>query len=368
MRPALAPSGRIRRTPFTDAVEAAGVSAWSVYNHMLLPAVFRSPEEDYRHLKAAVQLWDVACERQVELSGPDARRLVQRLTPRDLGALGATRCVYAPVTDARGGMLNDPVIVQVDDDRFWISIADGDLIQWVLGVVASGGFDVRVHEPDINPLAVQGPKAEAVMEAVFGGGLPRRLFDVAWPSFGAVPMAVARSGYSKQGGFEIYVPGGPVAMALWNAIAEAGRPHDIRVGCPNQIERIEGGLLSYGADMTLADTPLQCGLGRFVSDSQLGACFGGGVLQDERRAGSVRQIRPVEIEAEALPVCDRSWPMTDGRGAAAGRVTSAAVSPDFGCGVGVAMVGRDHWKPGTELTVATQDGPRAAIVRETFWN
>ena len=92
----ISPSRRLRRTPFSDGVEAAGVKAYTVYNHMLLPTVFRSVEEDYHHLKQAVQVWDVACERQVELRGPDAGRLMQLLTPRDRGQCCPASAIMCP--------------------------------------------------------------------------------------------------------------------------------------------------------------------------------------------------------------------------------------------------------------------------------
>ena len=164
----LSVSHRLRRTPFTEGVTAAGVKAYTVYNHMLLPTVFRSVEEDCAHLKSAVQAWDVSCERQAELRGPDASRLMQMLTPRDLRKLSIGQCFYVPMVDETGGMLNDPVLLKLSEDRYWISIADSDLLYWVKGLAYGLHWEVDVIEPDVSPLAVQGPKADDLMARVFG--------------------------------------------------------------------------------------------------------------------------------------------------------------------------------------------------------
>ncbi len=263
----IAPSRRVRRTPFTDGVEAAGVKGYTVYNHMLLPTVFRSVTEDYHHLKTAVQVWDVACERQVELRGPDSARLMQMLTPRDLRGMLPGQCFYVPIVDETGGMLNDPVALKLTEDRWWISIADSDLLLWVKALAYGYRLDVLVDEPDISPLAVQGPLADDLMAKVFGDAVRAiKFFRFGWFDFNGVSMAVARSGYSKQGGFEIYVDGTKNGMPLWNALMEAGKALDVHAGCPNLIERIEGGLLSYGNDMTRENTPHECGLGPVLFD------------------------------------------------------------------------------------------------------
>ena len=235
----ISPSRRLRRTPFSEGVEAAGVKAYSVYNRMLLPTVFRSVEEDYRHLKTAVQVWDVAVERQVELRGPDASRLMQMLTPRDLRGMMPGQCYYVPMVDETGGMLNDPVALKLSEDRWWISIADSDLLLWVKGLAYGYRLDVLVDEPDVSPLAVQGPLADDLMERVFGGGVRAiKFFRFGWFDFQGTSFVIARSGYSKQGGFEIYVEGTQNGMPLWNALMEAGKDLDVHAGCPNAIERI----------------------------------------------------------------------------------------------------------------------------------
>ncbi|WP_372614920.1 dimethylsulfoniopropionate demethylase [Aquicoccus sp.] len=360
-------SRRLRRTPFSDGVEAAGVKGYTVYNRMLLPTVFRSLEEDYRHLKEAVQVWDVACERQIEIRGPDAARLVQMLTPRDLRAMLPGQCYYVPIVDETGGMLNDPVAVKLAEDRWWISIADSDLLFWVKGLAYGFRLDVLIQEPDVSPLAVQGPLAEDLVAAVFGDAVRNvRFFRFGLFAFRGRQLVVARSGYSKQGGFEIYVEGSDIGMSLWHALMEAGRSMDVYAGCPNLIERIEGGLLSYGNDMTDENTPHECGLGRFCNTQTAIGCVGRDALLRVAREGPVRQIRAIEIYGDRVPGCDRLWPVMAGD-TQVGHVSSAAWSPDFETNVAIGLVRMTHWDEGTDVDVITPDGVRAACVRDMFW-
>lgn len=364
----IAPSKRVRRTPFSPGVEAAGVSAYTVYNRTLLPAYFQSLEADYAHLKRHVQIWDVACERQIELCGPDARALLQLLTPRDLGNMRTDRCFYVPMVDASGGMLNDPVVLSIGPDRFWVSIADSDLMLWIKGIATALHMNVSVHEANAAPLAVQGPRANALMARLFGEAVTTLpFFGLGQVRFEGQDLWVARSGFSKQGGFEIYVEGDRVAMPLWGALMAAGADLEVRAGCPNTIERVESGLLSYGNDMTMADTPFHCGLGRFVNMAGLDRCLGGDALRKELQADPTRMIRPLAIQGH-MPTCDRAWPVVTETGDPVGQVTSAAWSPDFKETVAIAMLDRAVWAPDTRLRVQTQDGSAEGSVRDTFWN
>ncbi len=365
--PQIALSRRLRRTPFSEGVEAAGAKGFTVYNRMLLPTVFRSVQEDYRHLKEAVQLWDVSCERQVELRGPDAGRLMQMLTPRDLRGMNAGQCYYVPIVDETGGMLNDPVAVKLAEDRWWISIADSDLLFWVKGIAYGYRLDVLVDEPDVSPLAVQGPRAEDLMAEVFGDAVREiKFFRFGVFGFQGRSLVVARSGYSKQGGFEVYVEGSDIGMPLWSTLMEAGKKFDVHAGCPNLIERIEGGLLSYGNDMTDDNTPHECGLGRFCNTQSAIGCVGRDALLRVAQEGPVRQIRAVEIHGDAVPPCDRLWPVMVGD-RQVGSISSAAYSPDFSTNVAIGMIRMMHWDEGSEVDVLTPQGIQPATVKETFW-
>jgi len=360
--PQLAVNSRIRPTPYSERVEAAGVKGYTVYNHMLLPAVFRSLVDDYRHLKQHVQLWDVACERQVEIRGPDAARLVQTMTPRDLSRAARGRCLYAPLVDERGGLVNDPVVLKLADDRFWLSIADSDVLLWARGLALGFGYEVSVEEPDVSPLAVQGPKSDELMARVFGEAVRAiRFFRFEPLDFHGHPLLVARSGWSKQGGFEIYLDDSSLGLDLWDALWAAGEDLEVGPGCPNLIERIEGGLLSYGGDMDLDNNPFECGLDRYCNLDRPIEFLGREALARIAESGPARRVVGLRIDGQVLPSCRRHWPVQAG-GESVGRVTSATVSPDLGCGIALAMLDRGQWTPGRRVEVATPDSVRAATV------
>ncbi|GAB5438529.1 dimethylsulfoniopropionate demethylase [Falsiruegeria mediterranea] len=358
------PSRRVRKTPFSPGVEAAGVKGYTVYNHMLLPTFFESVEADAAHLKQHVQVWDVSVERQVQIKGPDALRLMKMISPRDMDKMADDQCYYVPSVDHNGGMLNDPVSIKLADDHYWLSVADGDLWQYALGIAIALGLDVEVDEPDVSPLAVQGPKADDLMARVFGDVVRDiKFFRYKRLPFEGQEFVVARSGWSKQGGFEIYVEGTEYGMPLWDALFAAGEDLNVRAGCPNNIERIESGLLSFGSDMRRDNTPYECGLGRFCNSPE--DYIGKVALAKQAQNGPPRQIRPIVIEGE-IGACTGSWPLlADGR--QVGQVASAVFSPQFGVNVAIGMVDRSHWDAGTRMEIETEHGMRGAVVQEKFW-
>ncbi len=358
------PSRRVRTTPFTSGVEAAGVKSYTVYNHTLLATCFESVEADCAHLKQHVQVWDVSCERQVSIRGPDALRLMRLISPRDMGRMADDQCYYVPTVDQNGGMLNDPVAVKLAQDHYWLSLADGDLLQWALGLAVAYDMEVQIEEPDVSPLAVQGPKADELMTRVFGDVVREiRFFRYKKLPFQGREMVVARSGWSKQGGYEIYVDGSEYGMPLWETLLAAGQDLNVRVGCPNNIERIESGLLSYGSDMRQDNTPFECGLGKFCNSPD--EYIGKAALAKEAQNGPRRQIRPMVIEGE-IGACSRSWPVL-AEGQQVGQIASAVWSPQFQSNVAIGMIDASHWDAGTRLEVETEHGPRAAVVQEKFW-
>jgi len=222
-------------------------------------------EDDYWHLCEHVQVWDVSAEKQVAISGPDAYRLIQMMTPRDLSKARIGRCFYVPLCNPEGGIVNDPIAIKLTETDWWLSIADTDVMLWAQGLAIGFNLDVSVTEPDVWPIAVQGPKAEELMARVFGEGVRDiKFFQIKPMSYQGVDMQVARSGWSKQGGFEIYVDNVSLAGPLWDEFFAKGKDLNVGPGCPNGIERVESGLLSLGNDMDYATTPFECGLGQYV--------------------------------------------------------------------------------------------------------
>ena len=357
-------SRRQRATPYTPRVEALGVSGFSVVNHTILPKGFGRPVvDDYWHLKQHVQLWDVGCQRQVELRGPDAARLTQLMTPRDLRQAQTGQCLYAPIIDENAGMLNDPIILKLADDHFWLSIADSDLLLWAKGLAFGMGLDVAVDEPDVWPLAVQGPKSDDLVARVFGERVRDiRFFRFERCEFEGHPLVVARSGFSKQGGFEIYVDDFALGAAVWDALWQAGEGLELAVGYPNLIERIEGGLLSFGNEMTQQNNPLECGLAKYCQlDGSLDT-IGMPALMAIAKQGHAREIRGLLFDGDPCPACQYPWPLSSA-GQQVGYVTSAIWSPRFRQNVALAMLERDCWQAGTEVSVACGDGStRSGIV------
>ena len=358
--PTIGSSGRVRRSPFHDRVMAAGVLRMTVYNHMLLPMGYVATEEAYWHLLEHVQIWDVAGERQVEIEGPDALRLVELMTPRPMASCAVGQCRYAPLVDERGGVVNDPVALRLAEDRFWLSLADSDVLLWAKGLAHGLGLDVRLHEPDVSPLAVQGPKADAVLEALLGAWT-RELgfFRFREVTLQGIPLVVARSGWSKQGGFELYLRDGTRGCELWDLVVEAGAPHDIRPGTPNAIERIESGLLSYGGDMTLADSPRQCGLEGFTKIDKRAAYVARKALEREAGTAPDRRLARIVIGGSPVAGVDLPWAVSRGgrtSGAPIGLVTSAEHSPRLSRNIGFAMLPMDAHTPEADLLVHTPDG------------
>ncbi len=364
----LSPSPRVRTSPFWPGVVDAGVVSCSVYNHMLLPTQYRSPEEDYRHLKTRVQLWDVSCERQVAVSGRDAADLLSLFFPRSIETMVTGRCYYVPAVDQFGRVLNDPLILKLASDSYWVSIADSDLILWIKGLSAGLGLDVDIHEPDVSPLAVQGPLSARLMERVFGPEVVRlRFFGFDRFGFDHRDYLVSRSGYSRQGGYEIYVDGSENGMTLWRALMDAGHDLDVGPGSPNYTERVEAGLLSFGGDISSKNNPYECGLGKYLDLENADRCLALEPLKRIREQGPERMIRSLSISGPPVPNCQDPWRLSK-NGEFAGKVTAATWSWDHNQNVAIAMVEAPYWDAETCLEVELPDATAEATVRSGFFS
>ena len=355
---------RIRKSPFYEATRRYGCKAFTTYNHMYMPVYYESPEADYRRLIEAVTLWDVGVERQVEIAGPDAARFTQFLTPRNLSSCAVGQCKYVLLTTERGGIVNDPVLLRLAEDRFWLSLSDSDVLLWARALAYALGYDVEVREPDVSPLQVQGPRSFEVMRDLFGGWIEElRYFWFRETELDGIPLVISRTGWSAERGYEVYLRDGRHGDRLWEAIMEAGRPYDIGPAAPSTIRRIEGGLLSYGADMDLDTNPYEIGLGRLVDLEQEADFLGKAALAEIARSGPARRLAGLEIEGGRLPANEEAWPVSAG-GRGVGKVTSAVHSPRLGKNIALAMLSAEAAEAGGRVETETPLGPRAAELVE----
>ena len=363
-------SARLRASPFEQRALECGATWFSIYNKMTLPLMYRSLAEDYAHLKEHVQVWDVACQRQVEAAGPDALRLMELVTPRDLSGLQVGQGVYAPLVDEDGGIVNDPIILRVAEDRYWASIADSDAGLWMRGIAWGRGLDVRVFEPDVSPLAVQGPKADALMTDLVGAHV--RDIPFFWFSEEVIantPVLLARSGWSGQGGYEIYLQDSTKALDLWDTVWAAGLPYNVRAGCPNSIERLETGLMSYGADMTRDNNPLECGFERYINLDKKAEYMSREALARIAAEGIQQKLVKLAIAGEPFDAPRDRYDIVDESGSVVGIVTSQGYSPKFASIIAFAQVQIAYAMPGTQLQVLDADGKaHSATVRNNNWS
>ena len=351
----IARSRRLRSTPYTSRIEKQGVTAYTSYNHMLLPAAFGSLEDSYHHLKENVQVWDVAGERQVEISGKDSAKLVQLMTCRDLSKSKVGRCYYCPIIDDKAGLINDPVILKLAEDRWWISIADSDVILFAKGLAIGKKFDVKIFEPNVDILAVQGPKSFKLMEKIFGKKITEmKFFGFDYFEFSGAKHLIARSGWSKQGGYEIYVEHTKSGLALYDKLFEVGKEFNVKPGCPNLIERIESALLSYGNDMDNNDNPLECGLDKYVNLDTEVDFLGKEKLKEVKQKGISKKLMGVIIDTQEISV-SKSIELIDHKGLKIGELRSGVYSPHFKKVIGIAMLDKPYYEVSQSFKISIND-------------
>ena len=344
-------SYRIRKSPYFEATERYGCKSYTTYNHMYLPLVYQDLVSDYWHIKKEVTLWDVGCQRQVEITGPDAFKFLQHLTPRNLMNFKVGQCKYTVLTTEDCGILNDPVALRLGENHFWLSIADRDVLLWAKGLAVGFQMQVAIQEPDVSPLAVQGPKSFDVMADLFGDWVRKlRYFWFREIEFRGMPLVVARSGWSKQGGYELYLRDGSYGDQLWEIVMEAGRSYNIQPATPSSIERVESGLLNYWDDMTEDTNPYEVGLGKFVDLDQGVDFIGKEALKEIKASGIKRKLVGLEIHSEPLSQQAQPWSI-ECNGQPVGAITSAVYSPDLDKNIAFALVAVECTDVGTRLVV-----------------
>ncbi len=359
---------RLRRSPFFEATQRHGAKAYTVYNHTLFPICFADFEEEYWHLLDHVTLWDVSVERQVEITGPDAFRFTDMLTPRDLSRCAVGQGKYVAITAEDGGIINDPVLLRLGENHFWLALADSDVLLWARGVALKSGLRVRISEPDVSPLQIQGPKAKDVVQALFGeAAASLRYYWFLETKLDGIPLVVTRTGWTGEVGYEVYLRDGSRGDELWERIMEAGRPSNIRPTGPSDIRRVEAGILNWGADMTLENNVYEVGLDYLVDEGKSADYVGRDALRRIKAEGVKRKLAGIEIEGPRIEMNPVSWPVAVG-GKTAGRVTSALYSPRMKKNIGYAMlpVAQSSFGTSLQVTVPGIGERRATVVPKPF--
>ena len=361
---------QIRKSPFFEATLRWGAAGFSVYNHMYIPRDFGNTVQNFWNLVNDAILCDVAVERQVEVTGPDAAKFVQLLTGRNLEKLAIGQCKYVLITNAEGGLLNDPVLLRLGINHFWLSLADSDVLLWAQGVQLNSGLDVTIKEPDVSPLQLQGPKSMQIMASLFG----EKIKDLKYYWFietelSGIPLLVSRTGWSSELGYEIFLRDGSKGNDLWEIIMRAGSAFDLKPGHTSSIRRIEGGMLSYHADADSSCNPFELGLGRLIDLEMKQDFIGKNALKKIHKQGITRKQVGIIFDGEPLSGPNTGFWSISAENIIVGKVTSAIYSPRLKKNIALAMVEINHSNLGTPLKIDSPFGERhATVVKKPFFD
>ena len=361
---------QIRKSPYFDSTVKWGAAGFSVYNHMYIPRDFGNPEQNFWNLIEKSILCDVAVERQVEITGPDAYKFTQLLTPRDLSKLAVGQCKYVLITNNDGGILNDPVLLRLAENHFWLSLADSDVLLWAQGVAVNSGLNVKVSEPDVSPLQLQGPTSGEIMIKLFGEDINNlKYYWLRELELDGIPLIVSRTGWSSELGYEIYLRDGSKGNILYEKIMEAGKEHGLQPGHTSSIRRIEGGMLSYHADADINTNPFELGLDRLINlDSEINF-IGKDALKKIKQDGVKRKQVGLELDCESLERPNTTFWSIYKNGKNVGKITSAVYSPRLKKNIALAMIEVNHSEIGNTLKVSINDTEiNCIIVEKPFYD
>jgi len=361
---------QIRKSPYFDSTVKWGATGFSVYNHMYIPRDFGSPEQNFWNLIEKAILCDVAVERQVEITGPDAFKFTQLLTPRDLSKLAIGQCKYVLIVNNDGGILNDPVLLRLAENHFWLSLADSDVLLWAQGVAVNSGLNVKISEPDVSPLQLQGPTSQEIMVKLFGEGIRElKYYWLKEYEIDGIPLIVSRTGWSSELGYEIYLRDGSRGNELYEKIMEAGKEHGLKPGHTSSIRRIEGGMLSYHADADIHTNPFELGFDRLVNLESEVNFIGKKALKKIKQEGIKRKQVGLIIDCDPLSGPNTTFWQIEKNAKNVGKVTSAVYSPRLKKNIALAMIEINHAVLGNQLDIQTHEGKYSAtIVEKPFYD
>jgi aminomethyltransferase len=361
---------QIRKSPYFDSTVKWGATGFSVYNHMYIPRDFGSPEQNFWNLIEKSILCDVAVERQVEITGPDAFKFTQLLTPRDLSKLAVGQCKYVLITNNEGGILNDPVLLRLAENHFWLSLADSDILLWAQGVAVNSGLDVQIKEPDVSPLQLQGPTSGEIMIKLFGEDVKDlKYYWLKEYNLDGIPLIISRTGWSSELGYEIYLRDGTKGNELYEKIMEAGKEHGLQPGHTSSIRRIEGGMLSYHADADINTNPFELGFDRLVNLDTDNNFIGKEALKKIKDNGITRKQVGIEIDCKPLGGPNTTFWELKKDNINIGKVTSAVYSPRLKKNIALAIVSVEQSEIGNEFQVTTNEGTfNCVVVEKPFYD
>ena len=361
---------QIRKSPFFEATVKWGAKAFSVYNHMYIPRDFGDPEQNFWNLIETAILCDVAVERQVQITGKDASKFVQFLTPRNLSNMSVGQCKYILITNSKGGIINDPILLRLEENKYWISLADSDVLLWAQGLAVNSKFEVDISEPDVSPLQLQGPRSQDILAEILGEDIRElKYYWLRKVNLKGMELIVSRTGWSSELGYEIYLQDSSRGNELWEIIMAAGQNFGLQPGHTSTIRRIEGGMLSYHADMDLNTNPFELGMDRLV-DLDVPHDFVGKIaLEEIKRNGISRRQVGLIIDGDRFHMPNtKFWPVSIG-GEIVGKVTSAVYSPRLKKNIALGMISNQFSEIGRTLNVRIQDQMRnAEVTQKPFYD
>ena len=361
---------QIRKSPYFDATVRWGARDFSVYNHMYIPRDFGDPEQNFHNLINEAILCDVSVERQVEITGPDAYKFVQLLTPRDLTKLSIGQCKYVLIVNNEGGILNDPVLLRLGENHFWLSLGDSDILLWAQGVAVNSGLDVIINEPDVSPLQLQGPKSAKIMQNLFGDEiLDLKYYWLREIELENIPLVVSRTGWSSEFGYELFLRDGSKGDLLWEKIMAAGKDFGLKPGHTSSIRRIEGAMLSYHADADIHTNPFEVGLDRLVSFDTDIDYVGKEALKKIKTEGIKRKQIGLILDCDPLKGPNTTFWEIIKDNKIIGKVTSAVYSPRLKKNIALAIISIGESKIGNIIDVKTSDSViKGTIVEKPFFD
>ena len=360
---------RIRKSPYFDSTLKYGVTGFTVYNKMYLPTGFSNPEKEYLSLINDVTFGDFAAERQVEVSGPDAFDFIRYINPRNLSKCNIGDCKYIILTGPDGGIINDACLIKLEEEKFWISPGDGDVLLWLQGLAMNSGMNVIIHEPDVSPLQISGPKAGRLIQKLFDGQHDDLgYYKAQQTSLENIPMVIARTGWSGELSYELYLQDRKLGNQLFELVYEAAKEFNGAAIAPNNIRTIEGGLLSYGSDFSREHNPFTIGLDRLVDVDQDIDFIGKDALKKIKKNGPSSKLIGVEMDGNPIDkVPENFWPVLDENGKKVGRLSRCFYSPRLKKNIGLAIVDTPSSEEGNKLIIDSPLIKYNAVISKLPW-